>query len=533
MFRIMIVDDESVIRKGLTSIIEWDKLDCAIVYEAANGLEAKNGIISFVPDIIITDIKMPGMDGIDLAKYIYENHPRIKIIILTGYADFSYAQSSIKYGVTDFVLKPTSNRKIIEAVEKTKSQLMAELNKENMLKGLECRINEDLFQIREKLLHEIIDRIFVSPAVIKQKSDELGICLKSYFIIAYETEADRLESGNADFEERSLVFQTFRNMLSQTFRESAYYNVTLGNNSACTVLSFEDSEYSSCLDSIMMISQEIMQLIANLISCPIYIGISGVHKSPAELSTAHEEALNALSDGFYNKSTISVFTGSSTRNNKKEFNFNKDIDRIIAHIQTGNPEKSEIEIVGLIEKFRSEKLSIEYVKNISILFSSLCLKLLSDPSELLAGDPGNKNNLYKQILESRTFEHLIEILKNIIAYTASGLKSNISRNSYLVKKALGYLAENYDKRVTLQDFADHIHVNGSYLSRIFSRETGETITEAVMRMKIDKARELLKDSRIKTYEVASLVGIEDPSYFSLIFKKHTGISPKEYKNSSL
>jgi YesN/AraC family two-component response regulator len=181
----------------------------------------------------------------------------------------------------------------------------------------------------------------------------------------------------------------------------------------------------------------------------------------------------------------------------------------------------------------TEKLSIEYVKNISILFSSLCLKLLPDPSELLAGDPGNKDNLYKQILESRTFEHLVEILKNIIEYTASGLKSNISRNSYLVKKALEYLKENYDKRVTLQDFADHIHVNGSYLSRIFSKETGETITEAVIRMKVDKARELLKDSRIKTYEVASLVGIEDPSYFSLIFKKHTGMSPKEYKNSSL
>lgn len=533
MFRVMIVDDESVIRKGLASIIEWDKLDCAIVYEAANGIEAKNGIDASEPDIIITDIKMPGMDGIDLTKYIYENYPRIKIIILTGYADFTYAQSAIKYGVTDFVLKPTSNRKIIEAVEKAKSQLITALNKENILKGLESRINDDLLQIREKLLHEIIDKVIVNPAAINQKLNELGICMKSYFIIAYETEADRLESGNGDPEERSLVFQTFQNMLSLSFKEYAYYNVTLGNTSACTVLTFEDSGYSSCLDTVLMISREIMQLMNNLMKCPICIGISGMHKNASELSIAYEEALNALSDGFYNKSTISVFTGCITRNNKKEFNFNKNIDLIIAHLQAGKPEKAEIEMIGLIEKFKSEKLSIEYVKNICILLSSLCLKLLPDPSEHLTAEQGNKDNLYKQILESRTFDHLIAILKNVIEYTVSGLKLNIASNSYLVKKALGYLKENYDKRVTLQDFADYIHVNGSYLSRIFSKETGETITEAVLRMKVDKARELLKDSRIKTYEVASLVGIEDPSYFSLIFKKHTGMSPKEYKNSSL
>lgn len=533
MFRIMIVDDETVIRKGLASIIEWDKLDCTIVYEAVNGMEAKDNIASSLPDIIITDIKMPGLDGIGLAKYIHENHPEIKTIILTGYADFSYAQSSIRYGVTDFVLKPTSNCKIIEAVEKAKGQLIAELNKENKLKGLESRINEDLTQIREKLLREIIEGILVNPAAIKQKLNELEMRFESYFMIAYEIETGRMEAGGNEPEEYGHVFRTFRNMLSQALKKYSFYDVTLGNNRACTILSFEESDYSNCLDTAMMMSHEAMQLMENLIKCPVYVGISSVHRDPAELSAAHGEAMQALSDGFDNKNAISVFTGFNLHSEKRELNFNKDIDRIITSLQSGKPEKAEIETARLVDLFKSEKLPLEYAKNASILLGSLCLRLLPNPSRLLSAEPGNKCNLYKQIMEARTFDHIAAILKNLIDQTALDLKHSSAGNSYLVKKALEYLKENYDKRITLQDFADYVHVNGSYLSRIFSRETGETITEAVMRMKMDKAKSLLKDSGIKTYEVASLVGIEDPSYFSLIFKKHTGLSPKEYKNSTL
>ena len=122
-YRVMLADDEPIMRKALLTLADWESMECEIVYTAANGQEVMENLEKVMPDILITDIKMPGKNGIELAKYIWEQKLPIKVIILTGYADFAYAQSAVKFNVVDYVIKAGAFDGLLEAVEKAKERI--------------------------------------------------------------------------------------------------------------------------------------------------------------------------------------------------------------------------------------------------------------------------------------------------------------------------------------------------------------------------------------------------------------------------
>ena len=186
MYNIMIVDDEPVLRKGLLSFVDWESLGCKVVCEASDGVDAKQKLNCGNIDIVITDIKMPCMDGIELSKYIYENFPGIKVIILTAFADFSYAQSAIKYNVVDFVIKTNPTEKIPEAVIKAKKLIIHQREKEDNLKQLESKLSNSMSEISENFFKDIINGIVIDKDIINSKTKEYSIILDNYFVVAYE-----------------------------------------------------------------------------------------------------------------------------------------------------------------------------------------------------------------------------------------------------------------------------------------------------------------------------------------------------------
>ena len=512
----MVVDDERIARKGLMSSVNWESLNCKVICEAADGISACSMLQSNNIDIVVTDIRMPGMDGIELGRHIHENYPAIKVIILTGYADFNYAQSAIRYGVVDFILKPIIIQKVIDAVKKATAQLLQQ--------------NENLSEMREKFFQDCFIGNLTDSAAIKSKLARLQITLDSYFVVAFEI--DKTEDNENGFSpEIHHKFTTaVKNLISLGFKNISYYSVFISSRMICSVLSFTGSDSSDCMQNIMNTCESIMEMLESFTEERLFIGISSMYRSPSRLAEAYSEALDALSGRFYNDSETSIFVPYNKNQSIQEASItNKYIDKIIESLETGNCRDTLTLLHELLERQRALKQPIEHIKNIGLQICSLCSKLLTNHNISFSKVVENGESVYKEILQSRSINHLSEILKNIVKTVSVYLSPAERQNSNIIDRALEYINNNYKENISLQSVADNIHVNSSYLSRLFRKKNGETLVEYITRMRMEKAMELLKNANLQIFEVAALVGIDDPAYFSHLFKKYTGLSPKEYK----
>ncbi|AUS97091.1 DNA-binding response regulator [Clostridium thermosuccinogenes] len=532
MYNVMIVDDEAVIRKGLQCFINWSALDCRLVCEASNGIEAIECLKNNDIDIVIADIRMPGLDGLELSKYIHDHYPSTKVIILTAFADFSYAQAAIKYYVVDFIVKTNPTEKIPEAIKKAKELIMRQKEKENQLKLLESKLRENTSEIQEKLIKDIINGIVFPPDLIGKKLAQNGIQLENFFIIVFE-----ISDPSADYSENPEAHNRFimsvKNFLGMAFKDYHYHLFVMSKNILFIIVSFTKGSASFCTQSLLVTCNEVLAMLDSFMKFTISIGISGMHKSPAEIPQAYNEALEASSSNFYNSNNVSVYASSAGESRKSAYvQMHKFNDAIVNHIQSGNLNAALEDINKLFQKYRENKEPIEHIKVSSMLLCSLCFRL---PANLnLNADLLNINeaDIYKQIQQCKSIQSLLDLIVDVIKSISKLTSENKKQYSLIVREVNNFLHNNYNKNINLQSIADHVHVNSSYLSRLFKKETNMSIIDTLNKIRIEKAKQLLMDPRNKVFEVASEVGFDDPTYFTHVFAKYVGMSPKEYRDRS-
>lgn len=526
----MIVDDEPIIRKGLANFIAWDSIECKVTCECTNGLEAKELIPTQKPDIIISDIKMPGMDGIELSKYIYENYPEIKVILLTGYSEFKYAQSAIKFNVVDFVLKPSSNEKITLAIEKSKKLIFDDRLKVKKISYLNEKLDQNVTQLQEKFFYDYINGILQNKTRIQSEMDNLKINLKSYHVLFFKFNINPHNQLITNGENKKNILLEIKKFISIIFKDYLHYNVTINCTSLCTVLNFESSFENDPTSIISNKSKELLHFFSNFMNIPISLGISDLHNELEEVPIAYEESIESLSQKFYDDDII--FTYSKYNSKKPDLTNSLEqtyIDKIINSIKSGDTEIAIDSTNKLIYELKASRQSIEHIKNVSVLLCSLSFKLLMNHYVNLSEIVGNSSKTYKDILNCDSIGKLTHILEKVILLVIERLSYLNSQDNYIIKKVTDYIESNFANPVKLNDVAELAHVNSSYLSRLFKKETGSTLTEIVTKIRIEKAKDLLSFSNMKTYEIALKVGIEDPAYFSQVFKKYTGLSPSKFK----
>lgn len=530
MYKVLIADDEPVIRKGLQCFVNWQSLDCSIVGMVSNGLEAKEFLDCNSIDIVITDIKMPGMDGIKLAEYIYQNHPHIKVIILTAFADFCYAQSSIKYNVVDFVVKTNPSDKIPQAINKAKQMILQEKENEHRLEMLELKINTTMPEIREKFLKEVLNGIVTENDEIESKMLEYGIEPGKYFVLVFETESNPLVNFGDSTEEKNKTIFSVRNFLSLALKDFHHYIIIMSQNQFAALVSFPQTESSfNCTQAILLTCNDLLKMVDNFMKFNICIGISSMQTGFNSINSAFIEAQKALSMNFYSDNNVSVYYPSQCNNIPLAVDTYRYTDEIINNIQSGEVDAAIFTLNNLFKEFRNNKESIDKIKISSIILCSSCVRLLANCRLNLYDNTNKETEIYKKIQESKSIQSLSEILEEIVISVSQALNTNEKQYSSLIRKVNLFIQNNYNKVIDLQVIADHIHVNKSYLSRLYKKETGEPLIDTINNYRISVAKKLLKDTDKKIFEIASDVGIEDAAYFTHVFIKYTGISPKEYK----
>ena len=497
IFHILIVDDEATMRKGLSKFIDWESIDCTVSATACDGANAIEIIKNRPVDIVITDIKMPEIDGLGLAKYIYENHPQITVILLTGYAEFEYARTAIRYNVSHFLLKPTSKNEIIAAVKEVQVKILATKKQDSITKS-------GFIFLKDQFLQDLTCSQITED--IQEKLEKFQIPLDHYYIAAFQPEGNTSEINHL----KEMIIHQKSN--SYCFRY---------NNLILSVYYYGETE------PVLKNCQEIIHISEHLNSMKVSAGVSQLHHGAKEFSTAAFEAIHSLSLTFYSVSSIAVF---DPQNIQTTYILSAEDTMSLYELETAVRQRDFISAASvtntLFMKLKSNFIHETDAKNICshiyyLVFRVLAKYSLSLPSENFLAKIGSSSDIFQ----------LENIIEQLLTFAKKELTASEKKYSLYVQNAISYIRKHLAENLTLEDIAHYAHVNSSYLSRTFKKECGCSVTEYITSIRMETAEELLINSNLLSYEIAEQVGIHDSSYFSLLFKKYSGLTPTKYREN--
>lgn len=503
IFQLLIVDDEATMRKGIANFMDWKAIGCEVAGTASDGLEAIKFLQHHHVDIVITDIKMPEADGLAVAKFVFENMPETKVILLTGYADFKYAQTAIQYNVSDFILKPTNKKDLFSSVKAAQQKIIAARKHTSLAE-------EEFTFLKDQLLQELTAGPFSLELAERLKQFQLP--LHHYFTVAF----------------RLVPFEHDISSLKKIIAEEKQNAYCYRYDNLMIAIHFLEQHCQTVPSYILESCKEIAAIAFALDSRQVAAGISLCHSGAASFSAAVSESIHALTLNFYSESNIAVFSDFANyemcdltaENSLELFQFENSLNNWLF-------DDASCILNHMMAKFKSNFVNSQDAKNICAQIYYICCRVLikkeNSPPEAVFLD---------RIRHSSDIFTLEETIYQLMAYTKDHFIRAMGNQNRLVENTIKYVHENLSSPLSLENIAEHLHISSSHLSRTFKKNCNESLTEFINRTRIEKAKDYLIHSDILSYEIAELVGYNDPAYFSSIFKKYTGLSPTDFRQQS-
>lgn len=529
LLKVLLVDDEYLVRDLLKKCVNWNEMGMKIVGEASNANEAMNLVDQFVPDIIFTDICMPSVDGIELSKMVIEKYPSIKIVIITGYEDFDYVKRSLKAGVTDFLLKPINDDEIKKVALNISSKIIADRNHWDEYHQLKKQLAEDLPYLKEKFLNELLISRF-HEAEIKEKLEYYQIDIKAgdFQAALCEITPPRQDTG----EEENLLLQLqCIDMIRQYLEGQSGIHIFFDNRHRIVILN------NNGTINLTEFCQHMKIEILSHYRCSICIGVSEVHSGIKNIGTCYREACNALKYKIlFGKNQVINYHDTSLSESDEWTLRNDQIDIFVFYLKAGMKEQ----VLKTLETFfmelsNSQRISIDLIRVLASNLISIILNVITELGINIAEIFDDTTQPYANVFKVETLPEMLDYLQKFSAATTD-IINNLRRKKVnkVIKEVEDYLITNYSNHeLSLSSVAKHFFLNPSYLSRIFKQETNQTFVEYLTEIRMERAISLFKDTNLKLYQIAERVGIIDPHYFSICFKKYTGKSVNDYKKVQL
>jgi len=519
MHSVMIVDNEAIIRKGLSQCFNWTSLGCKVTDLAADGAEALEKLQANQVDILISDIRMPGIDGLALTREVRKRFPDIKIILVTAYTDFEYAQEALRQQVVDFIIKPTSEEKLRNAVMRAKAMLNQDRHSEDLKRSLHEEHTANLFLQQKLFLEGLIAGNNLSNLYTRTESARLHIDL-----IGSRLAFVRIDCSVDEGEDR----------LSGFVEESRRYFSTVFLNHQIIMLSSEASGFLTMVSAqpeieLTALLDEYVSLIDSMTEFNVQIGVSSPIDSILNMRDAAREARDAFFYLSYEGHQVYMLFDHVPQANEE---VTQEIRDLLRQTNEAFIQQNLSSIEKAIHSFeilvRRERLPLSEVSRFMSLLYNICINTLINFDLKAAFEKGllPKEDEFLRDLRiddlSTSFLTLARESLDIIRLEERGAEGS-------VQFVQNYIRLNLEKDLTLDRLAAFTHLSPGYLSRQFKRNVGKNLSTFISNQRIERAKALLEKGDQKNYEVAQAVGIEDPVYFSRVFRKTTGLSPSEYR----
>lgn len=522
MIKVLIVEDEYILRKGIISLINWEQLDCEIVGESSNGTEAVKFLESNLADLVVTDIKMPGMSGLELAKYISSECPETGIIILSAYSDFEYAQQAINLGIFNYVLKSNFVKDLPNAVRNSIQKINSQ---KNSLNNHRFPAQNDT-RMKPIIMKSILDGTLQDTEEISNWFACYNMHLNSYFLIVAEVDNTEQVSFTKRNEKFSHSIQNFFNL---SFKDYSHLCIPITDNLVYILINFDSSNEASNLRSTVVVCNQILSTVKNYMTFDLNMGVSRQHIHIKDIHEAGIEAKLALNNIFQN-SGISLYQEiAKQKSSGSPPNIQRYTDIILHDISSHNETMMKAHLQEIFNQYSNYMNDLENFKIEILLLLSVCFRKFTDNNIHIVSNDTLLQNTSTRIIQCQSPNTIYKILESAFLDIIHLDLSSPTHYNPLVVQVNNFIKENYNLAIRLDDMAQLFHVNSSYLSRLYKKETGDSIVTALNKYRIEMAKDLLKRGHHLVSEVGYLVGIKDSAYFANVFNKYAGTSPQNYK----
>lgn len=534
--KVFLVEDEMVIRRGIKNSIDWEKEGYIFCGEASDGELAYPMIIKEKPDILITDIRMPFMDGLELCKLLKKELPNIKILILSGYDEFDYAKEAIRLGVTEYLLKPISSGKLLEALNGVSESIRREKEDKDLVRKYMEEMRENTEHEKQKFFEQMIaGNLSMADALETGKKYEMNLSAGMYNLLLF-----RFTLGEENRKSGELLGEAEYAIEKLTERLEYVFEFQRGVEGWAFLLMADNEEQMS--ERVKELSKDLEEIMKNYSTIAYFGGIGQPVARLRELEESFREAERALAARFtmelnriISVEDIRMAQNVDTLDDIEITSFGE-IEKTRTMLEKFLNNGAEDEIDEFVDVYINE-LPEENLKSVLmrqyiimdayIVMMSFCEKIEGIEGEMQAQSEELKNSM-KTIQTLEEIKNYIRmLLKKII-----GVRDTISGRRYsdIIEIAKDQIRKTYmSDEISLNTIAAEVGMSPSYFSSIFSKEMGKTFVEYLTEIRMDRAKELLMCSSMKTSEIGYEVGYKDPHYFSYIFKKTQNCTPKEFR----
>lgn len=506
MYRVFLVDDEPFIIEGLYEAMDWSALGLEIVGHAENGQQALDQLEKLPADILITDISMPVMNGLECIRHVRRLHPEIKVIILSGYDEFDYLKEGMSLGIENYLLKPVNIQEMNATLSGTVAKLNSAIKAEPRLHPLDISI------LRDNVLYRWLTNQ-ISSSELEERVEALGLDLQLPYVMVAVVRTAFLQADAYDHVERQLA----------TRQDTVRFKDIHGD----TVIVFkvrgpeQEQEVKDALEAVQGTWQGGERE-------PLGISLGSFQPAADKAPLSYVHALQAQ-DYFlvYPKSRILIYEELPMQDGRTRPAYPLDWPRYAKLLMDKNKEGLATAIaddfarMGQVEGMTPEQVH-SFVIELLIRFKTELEDLKLEEDRMAWFHEG-----MERVLQAGTIEELIQAMQDVAVASIETLEHDVK--SPIIHQVLSLIHESYADTLTLKSLGAQYHIHPVYLGQLFHKETGESFTDYINKYRIEKAKQLLKGSHLKVHEIARNVGYWETGYFYKQFKKYVGVSPTDYK----
>lgn len=530
MINLMVVDDEERARTGITSLIDWENHDIRIIAEARDGAEALDLLNVHHVDILLTDIRMPEVDGLQLIETVKKLYPHVKSIIMSGYDDFNYAKKALSLGASDYLLKPSRRQEILETVLKLTNDIVNEKQQILILERLKEGFRESLPLLREKTLSRLVSSEDAPYDKLLKNLELSGLVFPSPYFGIMRIQIDdyfnhQSHYGTFDIE---LLKYGLKNICEETLSAFTYCAAFEDQDDIIVILNSSNQRSSS---DIIPLVEKLKTNAKQFLNLSISIGVGNVDKKIGQIRNAFLMAENALDMSYYMGHGKIIDYEEAVDEEPLKPAYPMELEKLILQSLLSGETKQISACIDLFQQsLNQEKNAKHHVQQFTfaLYFAlyRLCIEKDLDVNKVFGQD---LEEITKKLAKSNIAD-IYSVLLQITLQISEQLNEKKQSNK-LFESILDYIRQNYNKDISRETVASEVYITPGYLSLLFKQQLKSSFLDFLHKVRIEQACLLLKDPGKRIADIAFQVGYNDEKYFFQVFKKYMGMTPKQFRNT--